>query len=121
MSISIKRVYDPPSKTDGHRVLVDRLWPRGLAKAKACITEWCKDVAPTPELRKWFGHKMERFDEFTKLYRRELETDDEKIQALEKLTKMAEEQTVTLLYAAKDEQHNHALVLEQVILERLQA
>lgn len=106
--ISIKRVYDKPSVNDGYRVLVDRLWPRGVSKDKAALDMWLKDIAPSPELRTWFGHKAERFGEFTARYEMELE-DNPTVAQLK--TKIDQHQPVTLLYAAHDPVINHAQVL----------
>ncbi len=106
--ISVKRIYEPPSKTDGYRMLVDRLWPRGLKKENAALNEWNKDIAPSPALRKWFGHKPERFDEFSHKYFLEL---NHKEGEIHRLRALAEKTPLCLLYAAKDEIHNHANVL----------
>ena len=110
--IRLKRVYEPPSRTDGARILVDRLWPRGLTKERAAVTLWLKDVAPSPELRKWFGHAPARWKQFQARYRKELR---EKKDALELLKRKSNAHTVTLVYAARDEQHNEALVLKGVL------
>lgn len=111
MAISLKRAYEPPTKTDGVRVLVDRLWPRGVTKAKARIDLWLKDVAPSTELRKWFGHDPEKWSEFQKKYRAELKGNP----ALSELKAHTRQGHVTLVYAAKDELHNDAVVLKQVL------
>ena len=110
--IRLKRVYEPPSRTDGSRILVDRLWPRGLTKERAAVTLWLKDVAPSTELRKWFGHDLARWKQFQAHYRKELR---EKKDALELLKRKSNAHTVTLVYAAPDEQHNEALVLKRVL------
>jgi uncharacterized protein YeaO (DUF488 family) len=110
--IRLKRVYEPPSRTDGARILVDRLWPRGLTKERAAVTLWLKDVAPSTELRKWFGHDPARWKQFQARYRKELR---EKKDALELLKRKGNAHTVTLVYAARDEQHNEALVLKRVL------
>src|SRR6218665_815585 len=110
MSLSLKRVYDPPTKTDGTRVLVDRLWLRGVTKSKAGIDLWLKDVAPSTELRQWFGHDPEKWAEFGKRYRAELKRNP----ALAELREHAERGDVTLVYAAHDPQHNQAVVLKQI-------
>jgi uncharacterized protein YeaO (DUF488 family) len=107
MIIALKRVYDPPESSDGFRVLVDRLWPRGLTKEKAALDLWAKDVAPSPELRKEFNHKPERFAEFTKLYRFELS----KNPALAAFRRELKRPKVTLLFGAQDPKINHAVVL----------
>jgi uncharacterized protein YeaO (DUF488 family) len=111
MDVSIKRAYEPPEPADGKRILVDRLWPRGIAKAKADIALWLKDVAPSTELRKWFGHDPEKWSEFQRKYRAELKGNP----ALAELKAMAHSGKVTLIYAAKDESHNEAVVLRNLI------
>lgn len=113
MSIQLKRVYDPPSAHDGKRVLVDRLWPRGLKKSDAKIDAWLRDLAPSDELRKWFGHRAEYFPLFRKRYIKEL-TKPAASAALEQLYSLARH-PVTLLYAAKDEDHNNAVVLKELL------
>jgi len=111
--IQIKRVYeDASSREDGYRILVDRLWPRGVSRIRAKLDEWDKEVAPSTELRKWFGHKPERFDEFSELYRGELK---KKTKELDRIRNIAEKQIVTLLYGAKDPKINHAIVLQEVL------
>ena len=110
--IKIKRAYDKPAKEDGIRILVDRLWPRGLTKEEAAIKEWAKTLAPTTELREWFGHDPALWPEFQKKYKAELKK-NEAIQAF--LEEYREEKMLTLIYATKDEQHNHAIVLQQVL------
>ena len=110
--IKIKRVYEDPSDTDGYRVLVDRLWPRGISKQAAAIDEWLKEIAPSAALRKWFGHVPERFIEFKKLYREELKSHTSE---LKRLKAMDETRTVTLLYGAKDPKMNQAVVLMEVL------
>jgi len=112
--IKIKRIYDAPSDDDGYRVLVDRIWPRGVSKAKAQIDEWNKEVTPSTELRKWFDHKAERYDEFSSLYREELLNQTEE---LDRIRTIANSQNVTLLYAAKDPLINHARILLSFILK----
>ena len=110
--IRLKRVYEKPSRTDGLRILVDRLWPRGLTKQRAAVTLWLKDVAPSTELRKWFGHEPARWKQFQSRYRKELR---KKKDALKLLRQKAKTHTVTLLYGARDEEHNEALVLKKVL------
>src|SRR5215469_357611 len=104
MSFKIKRVYEPPAPADGARVLVDRLWPRGLKKADADLTRWSREVAPSTRLRQWFGHEPGRFAEFRKRYSAELA----KNPAIVELRELGRKQPVTLLYAARDPQINHA-------------
>ena len=110
MSIKLKRVYDEPSEADGRRVLVDRIWPRGLSKERAALDEWMKDIAPSKELRKWFGHRSDRWDAFRKAYFDELAQHRERLAELENL---AIKDTVTLLFAAKDEYRNNAVVVRE--------
>ncbi|WP_262248756.1 DUF488 domain-containing protein [Parapedobacter soli] len=108
----IKRIYELPSGEDGYRVLVDRLWPRGQRKDEAKLDEWDKDIAPSPALRKWFNHQPERFEAFAAKYRTELAS---KATDIDRLRGLAKTQTVTLLYGAKDENMNQAVVLKQVL------
>jgi uncharacterized protein YeaO (DUF488 family) len=110
--LRIKRVYEERSDTDGLRILIDRLWPRGISKERAGIDLWMKDIAPNDELRRWFGHDPERWDEFRTRYQRELA---EKQDLIATLRKMDREGTVTLIYAAKDMDHNNAVVLKEAI------
>ena len=113
--IKLKRVYETPSTKDGLRVLVERLWPRGLTKERAAVDLWLKDVAPSAELRKWFGHDPARWQQFQERYRRELR---DKKDAIQLLKKKGKEGTVTLVYAARDEEHNGALALKTVLERR---
>lgn len=113
-AITIKKIYAPVSKSDGYRVFVDRLWPRGLKKENAHFDIWMKDIAPTPELRKWFNHEPEKFHSFGIKYKTELEHN----KAVQTLTNAVKDHPViTLLYAAKDEHCNHALVLKEYLEE----
>lgn len=112
MNVFVKRVYEPSESTDGKRVLVDRIWPRGITKEDARIDLWLKDVAPSTELRKWFGHDPEKWPEFEKRYRAELEGSSA-LTALKELVR--EEDKVTLVFAAKDENHNNAVALREII------
>jgi len=111
MKIKIKRVYEKPEKDDGKRILVDRLWPRGLTKEKACIDLWLKGIAPSTELRKWFGHDPAKWKEFRKRYSDELKKNEEQVSLLKDQIKNG---TVTLVYGAKDEEHNEAFVLKEL-------
>jgi uncharacterized protein YeaO (DUF488 family) len=111
--IKIKRVYEKPAKEDGWRVLVDRLWPRGMKKEAAHLDAWMKDVAPSDALRKWFGHEQEKWGEFQKRYRSELAKKRELVAELKKMAK--EHGTLTLLFGAKDEEHNEAVVLANAL------
>jgi uncharacterized protein YeaO (DUF488 family) len=108
MDLKIKRVYEKPSKEDGFRILVDRLWPRGLTKEKASVDLWLKEIAPGTELRKWFGHDPDKWDEFRNRYLMELDQNKEQVNILNEHLKSG---TVTLLYGTKDQEHNEAVVL----------
>jgi len=110
--IRIKRIYDAPSRDDGSRVLIDRIWPRGVSKKEAQLDLWLKDVAPSTELRKWFGHDPSRFEDFTKRYKAELA---ENSSSVNKLCELAHNDDVSLLYAAHDEDINHAVVLAEYL------
>jgi len=111
MSIQIKRAYEEPSPKDGTRILVDRLWPRGVQKEAARIDRWTKEMAPSNELRKWFGHDPEKWPEFRRRYKAELKGSAE----IAELKKRAKKEKVTLVYAAKDSEHNNAVVLKELI------
>lgn len=111
--LRLKRAYEAAESSDGLRILVDRLWPRGLSKDKAALDDWLKDIAPSTELRRWFGHDPERWKEFQRRYREELKQHGE---ALEHLRGLAKKKTVTLVYSAHDEEHNDAVVLKEVLL-----
>jgi uncharacterized protein YeaO (DUF488 family) len=113
--INVKRIYEEPSDDDGYRVLVDRLWPRGISKNTAKLDDWNKEIAPSSGLRKWFDHKEERFEEFTHQYKEELKLKEEALNALRELS---EHKTVSLLYAAKDPHLNQAIVLRSVLLKK---
>jgi len=119
VNVRVRRIYDAPEPGDGKRVLVDRLWPRGMSKERAELFEWCKDVAPSPQLRQWYGHDPEKFDEFVKRYRAELD-DQEHVEALDSLRKLAHGGTVTLLTASKRDDISEATVL-QLVLTRADA
>lgn len=119
VNVRVRRIYDAPEPGDGKRVLVDRLWPRGMSKERAELFEWCKEVAPSPQLRQWYGHDPAKFDEFAKRYRSELD-DAEHAKALEKLRELAHEGTVTLLTASKRDDISEATVL-QLVLTRADA
>jgi uncharacterized protein YeaO (DUF488 family) len=113
-NVRVRRVYDEPEADDGTRVLVDRIWPRGMTKARAALDEWCKDVAPSTELRKWYGHDPARFEEFTRRYRLEL-ADPERAGALAHLRALAAAGPVTLLTATKEPAISVASVLASVL------
>jgi len=110
--IKLKRAYEKPAKDDGERILVERLWPRGVTKAQAKLDLWLKEIAPSAELRKWFGHDPDKWVEFRQLYRKELR---QKSDLIKLLKSKAKEGTITLVYAARDEAHNGALVLQQLL------
>jgi uncharacterized protein YeaO (DUF488 family) len=112
LDIEIKRIYDPPAAGDGYRVLVDHVWPRGVSKERARLDEWARELAPSDELRRWFDHRPERFEEFRARYRRELEARAEQV---EKLRDRAREGSLTILYAARDREHNNAVVLAELL------
>ncbi len=114
--IFVKRVYDAPGPNDGFRVLVDRIWPRGLTKEKVDAVLWLKDVAPSNELRKWFNHEPEKYDEFKSRYVAELAGKDEDIK---KLLELASKGTLTLLYGAKEPKMNQAVVLREYLLMKM--
>lgn len=117
--LQVKRIYEAPEETDGSRVLVDRLWPRGIKKEKAELTAWEKAIAPTNELRKAFGHDPEKFPAFAQKYEDELEKSPESGAFLEKIKSFLETGNVTLLYGAKDPEHNNAVVLKEWIEKRV--
>lgn len=114
--VSVRRVYDEPRPTDGSRVLVDRLWPRGLSKEKAHLNQWCKAVAPSTALRKWYAHVPERFVEFTTRYKEELK-DPERAAALQSLRETLREGPVTLLTATKNPEISEAIVLAKILTD----
>ena len=114
--LGLKRVYEPAEESDGRRILVDRLWPRGLSKEDAAVDEWMKEIAPSTELRRWFGHDPKKWAEFQKRYRRELR---ERGALLDQLVQKASRGRVTLVYGARDEEHNDAVVLAAVLRRRL--
>ncbi len=112
MPVRTKRAYEPVEPADGYRVLVDRLWPRGVSKQEACLDEWARELAPSPELRRWFGHDPGRFREFRRRYSAELEAEEAK---LDELRRRAGTGTVTLVYGARDTRHNDAVVLAELL------
>ncbi len=115
MKILVKRIYEPAAESDGFRVLVDRLWPRGMSKARAALDLWLPDLGPSTELRKWFNHDPAKWEEFCVRYRAELK---EKAPLLATITAQAKTNPVTLLYSAKDEAHNQAVALKELLLRR---
>lgn len=116
--IFLKRIYDPYDEMDGYRILIDRLWPRGISKESAKLDEWLKDVAPSSELRKWFCHKPELFEKFTVKYVEELRHDEEKVKAVDHILELAGQGRVTLLYGAKEPVYNHAIILQEELQRR---
>jgi uncharacterized protein YeaO (DUF488 family) len=111
--VHLKRAYEKADPKDGRRILVDRLWPRGVSKAEAATDEWLKDLAPSTELRRWFGHDPDRWDEFQRRYAKEI---DDHVELLAHLREMARHGPITLVYSAHDEVHNDAVVLREVLL-----
>ncbi|MDA9408098.1 hypothetical protein XH80_15525 [Bradyrhizobium sp. CCBAU 45384] len=112
--IRIKRAYEPATSEDGTRVLIDRLWPRGVKKTNAAIDEWLKAIAPSTQLRKWFGHAPERWPEFRRRYRSEIQQHPAEF---ERLRELAQDGPITLVYAAHDDAHNDAVVLRDLLLK----
>jgi uncharacterized protein YeaO (DUF488 family) len=112
MQVRLTRAYDPATSADGYRVLIDRLWPRGISRDRAALDEWDPALAPSAQLRKWFGHDQSRFEEFRRRYIEELR--DERPR-LARLRRRARDGTVTLVYAARDSEHNDAVVLAEVL------
>jgi uncharacterized protein YeaO (DUF488 family) len=112
----LKRAYEPAAATDGYRILVDRLWPRGVSKAKAAIDAWMKDIAPSAELRRWFGHDPEKWREFRRRYQQELQSRPDLVS---EIATLASRRRVTLVYGAHDELHNDAVVLAAVVRARM--
>jgi len=111
--IKIKRIYDPPTNEDGFRILVDRLWPRGLSKDKAKVDLWLREIAPSDELRKWFSRDLEKWKDFKKKYEKELKGKKALLHKIKQIER--EKEIVTLLYSAKDEEHNDAVVLMDIL------
>ena len=112
--ILTKWIYEVETDSDGYRILVDRIWPRGVSKKEDQLDDWIKEVAPTDKLRKWFDHDPKKFDGFEEKYRDELK---DRTEILQKIRNKAADRTVTLLYAAKDTEHNQAIVLQKVLME----
>jgi len=113
--VQIKRAYEKAEKSDGVRILVDRIWPRGVKKEAAALDEWLKELAPPTELRKWFGHDPKKWPEFRKRYQNFLKESEEAGEALEKIRERLKSKKVTLVFAAKDEEHNNAVVLAELL------
>ena len=112
MPIQVKRIYEPPEPSDGHRMLVDRIWPRGVSREKAAIDEWLKEIAPSTELRRWFGHDPDRWPEFRRRYARELAGRPELLTHVRLLSRQG---MVTLLYSARDRERNQAVALAEIL------
>lgn len=115
LNVKLKRVYDVPAANDGTRILVDRIWPRGVTKKNASLSLWMKEIAPSTELRKWFNHDPARWNEFRRRYAQEVKHNRE---LLDHLRSLAQNGQITLLYSARDEAHNNAVELKRLILER---
>jgi uncharacterized protein YeaO (DUF488 family) len=115
MAVRLKRAYEPAERSDGYRVLIDRIWPRGVSKERAHLDEWARELAPSSELRRWFGHDPAKFEEFRRRYRDELAAQGEK---LRELRGRARKGTLTLVYSARDTEHNDAVVLAEVLRRR---
>lgn len=113
--IFIKRVYEKPSKADGLRILVDRIWPRGVSKEKAQLHSWKKEIAPTTELRKWYNHDPVKYRDFVKRYKKELQSEKSQ-EIVKEIRKLAKTNKVTLIFAAKDTEHSNALVLQKYLI-----
>lgn len=115
MTVKLKRVYEESAKNDGKRILVDRIWPRGVSKEKADLYEWFKEIGPSKELRQWFNHDPSKFDEFKRKYKKELQDGEQKA-SYDKLKSIQKENSIiTLVYAAKDEENNQAQVLKEML------
>lgn len=114
MSIVLKRIYEEETKTGGYRVLIDGVWPRGISKEKAGVDEWAKTLAPSSSLRKWFNHEKEKFDEFSRSYKKELQSESCR-EELRHLRDKSDQGRLVLLYGAKEKDYNHAVVLKEVI------
>lgn len=112
MAIRLKRAYEPADGSDGYRVLIDRIWPRGVSKEEARLDEWARELAPSTDLRRWFGHEPSRFEEFRRRYLAELAGHDEKVRELRRRSRG---RTVTLVYGARDTEHNDAVVLAELL------
>jgi len=112
MAVRVKRIYDPPARDDGYRVLIDHVWPRGVSREHARLDEWARDLAPSDELRRWFDHVPERFDEFRSRYRDELDAQRDRLAGLRRRGRKG---PLTILYAARDRQHNNAVVLAELL------
>jgi uncharacterized protein YeaO (DUF488 family) len=114
-NVNLKRAYEPPAPDDGTRILIDRLWPRGISKERAAIDQWMKDISPSTELRKWFGHDPARWNEFRRRYAQEVHKNSD---LLDHLRSLARQGPITLVYSAHDEKHNDAVELRELILRQ---
>ena len=112
MSLKTKRIYDAPSDADGYRVLIDGMWPRGVSRERAAIDEWARELAPSEQLRQWYGHEPERFQEFARRYQAELAAQREQLSRLRRRSRSG---VVTLVFAARDAEHSNATVLSEVL------
>lgn len=112
MSVRIKRAYEPAERSDGYRVLIDRIWPRGVSKDEARLDEWARELAPSSELRRWFGHEPAKFQEFRRRYRAELAGHEEQLRGLRRRSRGG---TLTIVYSARDTEHNNAVVLADLL------
>ncbi|MBN8210895.1 DUF488 family protein [Bacillus sp. NTK071] len=117
MSVILRRIYDEEDSLGGNRILVDRVWPRGISKEDANLDDWMKEIAPSSSLRKWFNHDPDKFEDFKKAYRKEIDESDKASEKLQELKKMATNERLILLFGAKDTKHNHAIVLKELIEE----
>ena len=120
MPIRTRRVYESPTREDGYRILIDRIWPRGVSKEEAKLDEWARELAVSPELRRWFGHDPAKWNEFRDRYRAELLAPEHRA-ALEALALRAQSGPVTIVYGARDEQHNNAVALAEVLQQHISA
>lgn len=116
-----KRIYEKAEKTDGKRILVDRIWPRGISRQQAHIDSWAKELTPSTELRKWFNHQPERFDDFKKAYLDELTNNPEALITMKKIAAQSHEQMITLVFAAKDPLYNHVVILMEALVKQFGA
>lgn len=115
MSIVLKRVYEEESEIGGYRILVDRVWPRGISKQRANLDKWLKELAPSTSLRKWFNHDPDKFNAFSQAYKEELEQNEQQRSMLQDLRELSKNRSVVLLYGSKDKQYNHAVVLKDLL------
>jgi uncharacterized protein YeaO (DUF488 family) len=115
LDVRAKRIYDPPDASDGYRILIDHIWPRGVSRERACLDEWARELAPSAQVRKWFDHRPDRFAEFRARYRDELIAQADRV---DELRRRATKSRVTVLYAARDREHNNAVVLTELLRDR---